>query len=290
MTVFDATLHLPPFTVRLRSPFPAVRRHVETFYPTAGLPRAGDHFVDFDIEILPGRGLRRAWRPQARFLLDGVEPFFPLPAAQAAPMFEWGMNWCVAQRPLGWLVMHGAVLARDDGAAIVMPGFPGAGKSTLCASLALLEGWRLLSDELTVLDPADGQLLPHPRPISLKNASIDVVAAFPGARLGPVYHDTRKGTVTHAACPPAAQARAGERARAAWVVFPRFEAGASLQVEPISRVEAFALISEQSFNGERMGGPGFEALCAMFDHVSCHALVYGSTAQGLEGVRRICTA
>jgi hypothetical protein len=138
------------------------------------------------------------------------------------------------------------------------------------------------------LDPADGLLLPHPRPISLKNHSIDIVAAFPGAQLGPIYRDTRKGTITHAACPPASMAQAAERARAAWMVFPRFEAGAALQIERLSRVEAFTLISEQSFNGERMGAPGFDALCAMFDHVSCHELVYGSTEAGLEGIRRIC--
>lgn len=285
--VFDATLHIPPFNVRLRSPFAAVRRHVETFYPQAVLPRGADVFIDFDIAVVPGKGLRRAWRPQARFLLDGAEPFFPLPAAQAAPMFEWGMNWCVAQRPMGWLVMHGAVLARD-GSAVVMPGFPGAGKSTLCASLTFIEGWQLLSDELTVLDPVDGLLLPHPRPISLKNASIDVVAGFPDARLGPVYRDTRKGTITHAACPPASLSAAGTRARAAWVVFPRFQAGASLGIERLSRAEAFTLISEQSFNGERMGAAGFDALCGMLDHVSCHELTYGSTEAGLEGIRRIC--
>ncbi len=285
--MFDATLHIPPFTVRLRSPFASVRRHVETFYSQSLLSEDSRDFIDFDVEILPGRGVRRVWRRQARFLLDGVEPFYPLPAAQAAPMFEWGMNWCVAQRPMGWLVMHGAVLARE-GAALVMPGFPGAGKSTLCASLAFIGGWRLLSDEMTVLDPADGLLLPHPRPISLKNNSIDVVAAFPEARLGPIYRDTRKGTITHAACPPASLRQADQRARAAWIVFPRFEAGATLRIEQLSRVEAFTLISEQSFNGERMGAPGFEALCAMLDHVSCHELVYGSTEQGLEGIRRIC--
>jgi len=289
LTVFDATLRIPPFTVRLRSPFAEVRRHVETFYPAALMPGHGDVFTDFDVQIVPGRGLRRWWRPQVRFLLDDAEPFFPLPAAQAAPMFEWGMNWCVAQRPMGWLVMHGAVLARD-GAALVLPGFPGAGKSTLCASLAFLEGWRLLSDELTVLDPADGLLLPHPRPISLKNRSIEVVAAFEGARLGPVYRDTRKGTITHAACPAASLQAAEQRARPAWVVFPRFESGAALHVEPLSRVEAFTLISEQSFNSERMGAPGFEALCRLFDQVSCYELVYGSTDQGLEGIRRICAA
>jgi HprK-related kinase A len=287
--LFDSVLHIPPFHVRLRSSFAAVRRHIQTFYPDALVQDRQATFIDFDIEVAPGRALRRAWRPQARFLLDGAEPFFPLPAEQAAPMFEWGMNWCVAQRPLGWLVMHGAVLARD-GAAVVMPGFPGAGKSTLCASLAFIEGWRLLSDELTLLDPADGLLVPHPRPISLKNGSIDVVAGFPGARLGPTYHDTRKGSITHAAFPRISLDAAAQRARATWIVFPRFEAGTTLQVTRISRVEAFTLISEQSFNRERMGAPGFDALCAMLDHVSCHELVFGSTAEGLEGIRRICAS
>ncbi len=285
--MFDSVLHIPPFHVRLRTPFASVRRHVETFYPGAVAAARDAPFIDFDVELLSGKGLHRAWRPQARFLLDGGESFFPLPADQAAPMFEWGMNWCVAQRPLGWLVLHAAVLARD-GAAIVMPGFPGAGKSTLCASLAFVEGWRLLSDELTILDPADGLLVPHPRPISLKNASIDIVGAFPDARLGPIYHDTRKGSITHAACPAASRAAAAERARATWIVFPRFEAGAPLQSARVSRVEAFTLISEQSFNRDRMGAIGFDALCAMLDGATCHELIYGSTAAGLEGIRQIC--
>lgn len=287
MTVLDISLEINPFTVRLRSPFAAVAQHLNHFYKAAVLPPSHGRFIDFDIEILPGIGLHRFRKPQARFLLDGHEPFFPLPAAQAAPLFEWGMNWCVAQRPVGWLVMHGAVLARGQ-AAVVMPGFPGAGKSTLCASLAFLDGWRLLSDELTILDPGDGLLIPHPRPISLKNASIGIVSGFSGASLGPVYRDTRKGTITHAAVPEFAAQAARERARATWVVFPRFEAGATLQIEPMSRVEAFTLISEQSFNSERMGAPGFSALCSMFDHVSCYEMVFGSTEDGLEGIRRIC--
>ena len=84
--MFDAILHVPPFNVRLRSSFAAVRRHVQAFYPQAMRPDDGDVFIDFDIQVLPGRGLRKVWRPQARFLLDGAEPFFPLPAAQAAPI------------------------------------------------------------------------------------------------------------------------------------------------------------------------------------------------------------
>jgi len=274
--------------VRLRSPFAAVERHLAAFYGAYRRCESGT-FVDFDIQVLPARGLRRTWRPQARFVLDGEEPFFPLPAEQAGPLFEWGLNWCVAQRPLGYLVMHAAVVARGDH-ALMMPGFPGAGKSTLCASLVLLEDWRLLSDELAVLDPVTGRVQAHPRPISLKNASIAVVSRFPGCQLGTVYRDTRKGDITHAACPPASIAAAGEAAQVRWVVFPRFQADAPAVCEEISRAEAFALISEQSFNNERMGETGFRALCALLTDARCFELVYGSTEEGLAMVRQACGA
>lgn len=285
MPAVDTVLHIAPFTVRLRSPFGGVQRHLDTFY--ADVPRgAKGDFIDFDVQVLPARGLRRVWHPQARFLLDGEEPFYPLPAEQAAPLFEWGMNWCVAQRPLGQLVMHAAVVAQGD-AALVMPGFPGAGKSTLCSALVHLAGWRLLSDELAILDPATGTLLPHPRPISLKNASIAIVQAFPGARLGPVYRDTRKGDITLAACPTDSLQQAHVPASVRWVIFPRFEAGAAPHCEALSRAEAFVLISEQSFNNERMGEVGFDALCGLLTGAECFEMVYGSTDDALALVRQV---
>lgn len=283
----DTVLHIAPFHVRLRSPLAGVQRHVATFYG-AGAWRPPGSFVDFDVQILPARGLRRWWRPQARFLLDGQEPFFPLPAAEAGPMFEWGLNWCVAQRPLGWLVMHAAVVADAEGRAIMMPGFPGAGKSTLCAALVLLQRWRLLSDELTLLDTASGQVQAHPRPIALKNHSIDVVRAFVGAQLGPVYAGTRKGDITHAACPEDSCARAAEPARVRWVLFPRFQAGAAPQLEEVGRAEAFVRINEQSFNHERMGEAGFAGLSGLLSEARCFELVYGSTADALALVQQAC--
>jgi len=283
--LIDTLLHIPPFHVRVRSPLASVRDHLEFFY--RGYPVSdAEAFVDFDVQVLPGKGLRRWWAPQVRFLLDGVESFYPLPLDQAAPMLEWGLNWCVASRPLGYLVMHAGMLARGD-QALMMPGVPGAGKSTLTASLCLLRHWRLLSDELAILEPASGLMKPHPRPISLKNASIDLVRAFNGARIGRVYKDTRKGTLSHAACPAGSVDLATNAARVRWVVFPKFNAGTSPACEEISRVEAFSLISEQSFNRERMGEAGFDALCALLTDARCFQISYGSTADGLALIEQV---
>ena len=71
--------------------------------------------------------------------------------------------------------MHAAVFERDS-SAVVLPGPSGVGKSTLCAAL-VARGWRLLSDEVAMIRPQDGLLQPYPRPISLKNESIEMIAA-----------------------------------------------------------------------------------------------------------------
>lgn len=285
--MLDTTLRIPPFNVRIQSPIRAVEHHLTRFY--GGFePPSPSAFIDFRIRILPGAGLRRIWRPQARFLVDDQNPFIPLPENQAAPMFEWGLNWTIASRALGYLVLHAAVLARGDD-AIILPGFPGAGKSTLCASLCHLADWRLFSDELAILDPDSGQLVPNPRPINLKNQSIDIVSAFPGARLGPNYHDTRKGIVAHAAAPTLSIAQSERPGRPRWLVFPRYQAGTTASIEPMTRAEAFALIQEQSFNRERMGDVGFRALCDMLSQVACYRIDYGSTEDGLAAIDQIVT-
>lgn len=281
-------LRIPPLNVRIQTPFAEVDEHMGRFY--GGYPRLSpDTFIDLDIAVARSSGWRRWLRPQASFLLDGDSPFLPLPAGQAAPLLEWGLNWCFASRPMGWLTIHAAVVAQGN-QALVMPGFPGAGKSTLCAALHYFDGWRLLSDELALLDPGTLALTPHPRPISLKNASISLVSDFPGAQIGPLYRDTRKGTVTHAAPLPASVAAADAPAHCRWVVFPRYVSGATPGIGEVPRAEAFTLLAEQSFNDERMGAPGFRAICAMLDRAGCYRIEYGSTADARALIREICSA
>jgi HprK-related kinase A len=119
---------------------------------------------------------------------------------------------------------------RKTAALVVLPGDPGAGKSTLTAAL-MLSGWRLLSDEITLIDRDDGLLVGLARPVSLKNASIDVIRhAFPDAVIGAPAYDTHKGTVAHVRPSADSVARVNEKARPAWIIFP-LENGA---VQPVS--------------------------------------------------------
>ena len=233
-----------------------------------------DDFADFHIAVAAPAGLRRWVRPQVIFSLDGFAPFRPLPANQAYPMFEWGLNWCIAAHAHNYLVIHAAVVERS-GRAVVLPAPPGSGKSTLCAGL-VARGWRLLSDELTLLDLDSGLIQPLARPVNLKNASIDVIRGFhAGAVITAPVHDTTKGTVALMRPPPESVARAGEPALPAWVVFPRYIAGAPAVLETKSKAQTFMRLVEQAFNYDILGARGFEAAGNLVDRCACFEFSYG---------------
>jgi hypothetical protein len=47
---------------------------------------------------------------------------------QTYPMFEWGLNWCIASHAHSFLVIHATVVERG-GRAMVLPAPPGSGKA-----------------------------------------------------------------------------------------------------------------------------------------------------------------
>lgn len=260
-------LHTFPFVVHVRSAIPIVAEGLSQLYARHACWTEPGRFADFHVTV------RRQWhlgRAVCVVELDGLRPFTPLAYGEAYAFFEWGLNWCITSQCHHWITLHAAVLERN-GQAVIMPAPPGSGKSTLCAAL-MLAGWRLLSDEMALLDPATGLLTASPRPISLKNASIKVMRErAPGVVFGPMAHDTLKGTVCHMQVSAESTERAEEPARPAWVVFPRYVADAPLTVTPQPKAQALLSLHRNSFNHHVHGRQGFEALadvvtqCGVFD-------------------------
>ncbi len=267
------------YVTLLRSPIGQVADAVGLLY--ADYPLLDDAaFADFRVEMAPSGGLRRLLGRQARFLHDGAMPFQPLPLAHAFPLFEWSMNWCVSSRAHHCLIIHAAVVERD-GVAAILPAPPGSGKSTLCAAL-VSRGWRLLSDELAMVRLADGRLEPLPRPISLKNASIEVIRAYaPHAVISAPVHATHKGSVAHVKAPAESVARALETARPAWIVFPKFVAGAPPLLEPMPAARAFMQVAENSFNYSLLAQDGFDALGRLIEGTASYRFSYGDLDEAM---------
>lgn len=261
-----------PAVMCVRSQLNEVHHGIALHYGRHEVPD-DDRFTDFHISIDRPAGLRRWLRPQVEFTLDGELPFSPLPGDQGFPMFEWGMNWCLSMHLHRFLIIHAAVVERG-GRALILPAPPGSGKSTLCAGL-VWRGWRLLSDELTLIDPATGHITPVPRPVSLKNSSVDVIKQFaPQARFGPVVHETVKGSVGHFSPPPGAVEHHKDTALPGWVVLPRFVASADTQLTPLSKGRALLALADNAFNYHLHGAGGFHTLAALVGGSECFEFSY----------------
>lgn len=271
-------LETGPFRFRITSGQKRVAEGLHTLY--ADFPTGDFDYHDYHIRLSPPLGLRRWLRPQVNFWLDEFSPFKPLPADHDFAQLEWGMNWCIAGHAHHYLMLHAAVLEKN-GQAVILPGDPGAGKSTLTAALAL-SGWRLLSDEITLIDRDDGMAVPLARPVSLKNASIDVVRAFaPRAVIGEAARDTHKGTVAHLRPPADSVARMHEKAPPRHIVFPRWRAGAEASSSPHSKADAFIHVANHAFNYGELGELGFTLTARLLDQCHCRDFEYSRLEDAL---------
>jgi hypothetical protein len=265
-------LSVGPFSFRLYSTLPGVAEGLYRLYRSYPLIDDGT-FIDYTITLSPGRGWRRWLRRQAVFQFEGLEPFIPLPEAQAFALMEWSMNWCVSAHANQFLLLHAAVLERN-GCAAILPAPPGSGKSTLCAAL-MHRGWRLLSDELALIALDGGAITAFGRPVSLKNQSIELIQRFaPGAVFSDVTHDTGKGSVAHMMVPADQIARLADTARPRWVVFPKYRGGASPLLSQRSRANSMLELGRNSFNYMVLGLEGFKALSRVIDSSDCYDFSY----------------
>lgn len=283
LTGIGMRLRTGPLVFSIQSSLSEVHTGLRALYAEHALADA-DNFIDFHVSVDPARGLRRWFRPQLYFRIDGSNPFTPLPGHQGLPMLEWGMNWCVTGLCHQFLVLHAAVLERD-GRALVMPAPSGSGKSTLCAAL-VFSGWRLLSDELALIDLHTNCLVPMPRPVSLKNASIEVMQGFATERLsfGSIVADTTKGRVAHFPPPPDAVRRDSEQAAPGAILLPRYIAGASTTLTPLARGRTMMRLIENAFNYNVLGQAGFEALGELVAGSVCAEISYSDLSDAVERI------
>lgn len=273
-------LRTGPFSMRLHSRLPAIAAGLADLYGQFEVRSPREAFADFHVTVNSPSGIRRWVKPQAQFSFDGQQPFKPLPRDQAFPMLEWGLNWCVSTQAHQYLIIHAAVVEKN-GRAVILPAPPGSGKSTLAAALAL-SGWRLLSDELTLIDRKTGNIQPLPRPVSLKNQSIQVIRQFdPEVFINRASHDTVKGTVAHMRPPRESVLRQHEPARPGWVIFPKWEAHATTRLSPRSRAQTFIFLAQNAFNYSHLGADGFRVAANLIDQVGCYDFRYSSLPEAI---------
>jgi HprK-related kinase A len=262
-----------------RAPIAALERHY------ADYPHDSERPADATVRLFAARPWRRWLRPSVQIGGDFVVPdALPLPLSMGLLAAEMGMNLQVA---LGWrrhLLLHASAVARD-GRSVIMSGASGSGKSTLAALLGE-DGWRLMGDEFTLVDPGSGDALAFPRAVSLKNEAIaEMTGRVDPARLGPLLAGTPKGDIRHLIPRADAIAAMHEPARPALLLFPRF--GGAAAIEPMGEGEVFVRLTEASTNYVALGEAGFDALVRLVREVPAFGISYPDSAAGMALVDQL---
>ncbi len=235
-------------------------------------------FIDFRIGIKYPNFTRRFLKPQVQFSSEGLVPFTPLPADYAFAMLEWGMNWTVAMYEFQRVIIHSAVLAKDD-YAILLPAPPGSGKSTATAYLEN-NGWRLLSDEMALITKNTTQVTPFVRPICLKNASIDLCKQmFSHGTFSETAYKTHKGDVAHMSPQRHSIEEQSTPANIVGIVFPQYSKDILLDIYPMDKTSAMVKFSENSFNFNFLGQQSFETNVHLIENTRQFELHYSDLSE-----------
>ena len=249
-------LRAGPFLVEVQTNIKQVREYITHHYKESLISPSQDLFIDYKLCLKHGAWYRRWIAPQALFLVNHQQPFKPLPLDQAHAMLEWGLNWAISSSANQYLIIHAATVERD-GKAITISAPPGSGKSTLSAYLAS-QGWRLLSDELALIDPESMQVFGLARPINLKNSSIELMRRYyPADQFSRVAHDTHKGTVCLLKAQSESIKRCHEPAEPTLLVFVCYTPDENCYVEPVSPCKALTELIRNTFNFGTLGEDGF---------------------------------
>ncbi len=272
------------FSLRVTSVLPEFGAAFGQLYAYYPVSVAGGAY-DYDIDISPPSLVRRWVRRNCLFRLSGDAPFLPMAVDHAHALFEWGLNWTIGSYAHNFLILHSAVVERG-GCGVVLAAASGSGKSTLAAELSL-QGWRLLSDEMALID-RDLRLIPCARPVSLKNQSIEVIQArHPTAVLGPPARDTHKGTIAHLPAPKSSIDRNLETAKPRLIIFPKWSADATLRVEPVGSGQAALRLIDQSFNYPLLGRHGFERLADLVTVAEAWEIEYSSLDDATDALTQL---
>ena len=204
---------------------------------------------------------------------------------------EWVTNWCFFKASFSeHLAVHAAAAELPSGlGAIVLPGASGAGKSTLAATL-MLEGWRLLSDEVALYDMSQKCFFGLGRPTILKGKSIDLIKKnYPDtANFGPVMRMKDPPVpITHL-CPTEGTAEiSGADFTPAAFIFPQRKVGASPSLARVSPEAVFSAVSQFGLNFRERGKAGFMAACQLARECPGYNLVYENAVDAESLLRQM---
>ncbi len=277
-------MELGPFSMRLEGREADIVDFLFDAYRDAPVRLKLGDVTDVAINVRPPNIIRKYIRRQVIADPGFIVPAVPLPPYLSPLAFEMGLNLAIALKCCRFTTFHSAVVGNERG-AILISAHSGGGKSTLASAL-MVEGYRLFSDEFGLLDMETGMLHPYPRPVSLKEKSIDIVREFTGEKwLTKTFGGTPKGDIAYRRVRPSDIQLSKTPMAAKLILFPVFQEDTPPSVRELSKSETIMKLIPSSTNYHLLGTASFEALIKMVAGAQTFEITYGNTQDSLEITR-----
>ena len=276
----EMRLHLGPFVTALKTSNRSVTDYFLDIYRdcpvSIGEGELADYYLNVGAPNLLRRFVRRQVLPDPGFHF----PTLPLPVHMGPLALEMGMNLSAALQCFRFIMFHAGVVEKG-GNAVMIAAHSGGGKSTLTAAM-MEAGYRLLSDEFAVLRRDRTALMPYPRPVSLKNASVDVVRQMAGPdAMSAVLTGTPKGTIAYRRARATDIDLMHEEAVPKLLIFPKYIEGEKPELKAVEPADAAMRLIAGSPNYQVLAGAAFDSTMAMMRGLKCFEISYGNTADSV---------
>jgi len=273
-------LELGRISMRLQGKDATLREFLCNVYRDAPSRLVLGDVTDVSIHVRPPNLLRKYIRRQVIPDPGFIVPAVPLPPRLSPLALEMGLNLSLALKCCRFTTFHSAVVGNKKG-AILISAHSGGGKSTLASAL-MTEGYRLFSDEFGLLDFQDAKLWPHPRPVSLKDKSIEIIREMVGDDwVTEKLTDTPKGDIAYRRVRPSDIDAAHDPLAAKLILFPVFREGASPGAKELPKAEALMKLIPSSTNYHLLGAPAFKSLIKLVSGARAYEIVYSNTEQSM---------
>ncbi|NRG17880.1 PqqD family peptide modification chaperone [Rhizobiales bacterium] len=175
----------------------------------------------------------------------------------------------------GVFALHAAALDHR-GAAVLIAGGSGRGKTTLAACLHA-GGLPVIADDVALIDPSQPSVSGLAFSFAVKAGAVGVLGpAYGELPAEPGYLRPDGKMVKYLRPRNWSAGAAGIGA----VVFPRFTLGRACTIEPCTRADALtALLSEAVNTDQRLSKAGFAALCDLLKDADCLTAEYGDAGE-----------
>ena len=183
----------------------------------------------------------------------------------------------------GNLMFHAAAVQKGE-KILVFPANSGSGKSTLTAAL-ITQGWRCITDELTVLEPGTLSLLPHPIPLRIRSGSFaPLLPYYPQLQTWPIHQDLLQHPIRWIPMSPDTLVANSARPQISTLVFVQYTDDTTTTLEPLDKAMALDKLAATGSSQREMTLNDAKNMVKLIEQTPCYTLTYSDLKNAIEKI------